>query len=227
MKKLMIASMAVLVSVGVAFAYIDPTSTGTVIGNGYIGANCTNCIAIGAGSTSATNSSGLAYIPAGSTGRVQIGNGSNITDNTLNLAGVGYMCLTNQSPLSAALLTAGTAASAINGAAITNLAAANMPAGTFPGAMTISGATTLSSTLGAGATTVTTLHATGAATLDTTALITGVATFTAQPRFNAAAGTPGAVTGLLTNGPTSMVTTPVWLSVNIAGASYWVPCFHQ
>lgn len=139
MKKLMIASMALLVSATLALALIDPTSTGTVVGNGYIGAYSSNCIAIGGGTGSGTNETGLAYVGPHLKNAIQIGNGSNMVSDTISVGALGYITTTSSIPWSAANIVAGSTITAINGAAITNLNGANVQAGTVVNAGLASG----------------------------------------------------------------------------------------
>ena len=128
MKKILISLMSVTMLVSVAMAVDQGTGTadqgaGLRVGTGaMIASGVTGGIAIG-------DSAGIALVKADNA--VQIGTGSNLVANTIHFGSIGYISATNVNPWSAANLTAGTTASAINGAAITNLTAGNIKAGTL------------------------------------------------------------------------------------------------
>ena len=127
MKKLMIAlGVMLMVTANVAVA-LDPDSgdTGTRLGaNACISNGVTGAIAIGDG---ATNSA--AIVTASSA--CQIGKGKNTTANTIKYLSLYLLGSTTTGTvqnvaISAAQLTAGTKASAINGNSITNLNSASL-----------------------------------------------------------------------------------------------------
>ena len=66
--------------------------------------------------------------------------------------------------------------------------------------------------------------ANGATSLGGTLAVTGVATFTAKPVFTVT-NVVGAVTGTLTNLPTSASTVPAWLKITVGSVNYAVPMY--
>ena len=216
MKKILAAFVTILASAIMAVAWIDPSSTGTVIGNGFIGSNCYHCIAIGGGTDDSTNATGLAYVCPGSSNCVQIGGGSNYTANTIHYGTLGFLSVTNTAPWDAAQILAGSSITAINGTAITNLTAANIRVGGTFLQQNGSALTALNpAAITAGTVTGLVLDATStvpAATVQA-GTIAGAIAFTAIPRLNAGIGTQGTVTGLITNAPAGMSPTAKWLKI--------------
>jgi hypothetical protein len=236
MKKLTLI-VAVMLAACLTVQAVDEW-TGTRVGNAVIADGVAGAVAIGDGATG-----GVAVVRANGAG--QIGPGSNTVANTLKFRDK-YVVLnsTNSSgaaEIDAAELVAGTTASAINGASITNVVAANIRAGGTLPAITagstlgVTGVATFRSNIVTvvGSTTYTNFNGQsavsampGAATVAGTLDVTGIASFTASPRFNAALGTPGTQIGMWTNLPAGCSTNAKWIVVyGPNGYTNYVPAF--
>jgi hypothetical protein len=218
MKKMITMVGVMLIAVAVGFAGSD--WTGTRIGNASIDDDVAGGIAIGDGTTN-----GRAHVTASGAG--QIGIGSNGVANTLKFRDQ-YVMLSITNGGVAAISAAQLSATAIDGAAITNITAANIiSGGTLPeitvgGTLGVSGNVTLSGTT---ATVTNNLVVNKNTTLTGTTLHTGIASFTAVPSFNASLVAAGTNVLLTSTGPSTYQAAPKWFQFSHNGTNYVIPAY--